>query len=324
MPDVFFYEAFAEEAEAIRNYMPAGLEAGFAWQTIQESGHPAPGAPIISIRTQSVIPLGWASALTAILARSTGYDHLRRFLAETDAALPCGYLPLYCSRAVAEQAMLLWLALLRKLPRQARQFADFHRDGLTGYECLGKRLLVVGVGNIGSEIVKLGQALGMQVRGADLVEKYDFVAYSTIAASLPWADVIVCAMNLTRENEGYFNAQLLGQAKPGALFINIARGELAPSAGLLALLEQGTLGGVGLDVYNHESELAVTLRAGRSSADPEIAAALALAERDDVILTPHNAFNTAESVSRKAAQSVEAISGFLEQAKFAWPVPEGP
>ena len=323
MPDVFFYEAFEEEAEAIRSYLPADMKAGFAWQTIQESGHDVPGAPIISIRTQSLIPPEWAAQVSAILARSTGYDHIRGYLATTGAALPCGYLPLYCNRAVAEHAMLLWMALLRKLPAQVRQFADFHRDGITGRECLGKRLLVVGVGHIGSEIIKLGHALGMEVRGVDPVEKHDFVEYTSTDVSLPWADIIVCAMNLTPENKGYFNEQLLRKARPGVLFVNVARGEFSPSADLLKLLDQGILAGLGLDVYNHESELAVALREGRSSGAPEVAATLALAERDNAILTPHNAFNTAESVNRKAAQSVQAISGFLAQGEFPWPVPEG-
>ena len=69
-------------------------------------------------------------------------------------------------RAVAEQAILLVMALLRKLPQQTQQFPRFHRDGLTGHECAGKKLLVVGVGNIGSEVVRIGQALGMAVGNA--------------------------------------------------------------------------------------------------------------------------------------------------------------
>jgi len=322
MPDVFFYEAFKEESEAIRRLLPANITADLTWKTIQETTHTAPLAPVISIRTQSVIPPNWASQLSAVLTRSSGYDHLRRYLQLTGAQLACGYLPLYCNRAVAEQAILLWMALLRKLPQQVRHLSDFNRDGITGLECKGRRLLVVGVGNIGSEIIKLGRNLGMEVRGVDLVEKHDFVNYTSTEASLPWADIVVCAMSLTPQNKGYFNARLLRRAKPGVIFINIARGELSPSADLLELLDQGLLGGVGLDVYNHENELAVSLRLGRPSDDPEIAAALALARRDNAILTPHNAFNTAESVNRKADQSVKTIARFLEKREFIWNVPE--
>jgi len=214
------------------------------------------------------------------------------------------------------------MALLRKLPQQVRHLSDFNRDDITGLECRGKRLLVVGVGNIGSEIVKLGRSLEMEVRGVDLVQKHDFVNYTSTEASLPWADIIVCAMNLTPQNRGYFNARLLRRARPGVIFINVARGELAPPDDLLQLLDQGLLGGVGLDVYNHESELAVSLRLGRPSDDPEIAATLALARRDNAILTPHNAFNTAESVNRKAEQSLKTIARFLDKGEFIWSLPE--
>ena len=130
--DVFFYEAFEEEEKAIRHYLPADIQAGFSWKTIQEYGNPLPAAPLISIRTQSVIPLEWASKLSGILTRSTGYDHLTTYQKECGKSVQCGYLPLYCNRAVAEQAMLMWMAILRKLPQQVQNFATFYRDGITG------------------------------------------------------------------------------------------------------------------------------------------------------------------------------------------------
>ena len=94
-----------------------------------------------------------------------------------------------------------------------------------------------------------------------------------------------------------------------------------PCVLLLALLGRGHLGGVGMDVYDHESVLAVALRTGEASDDAEVRAALELARRSDAILTPHNAFNTAESVERKARQSVEQLEAFLKSGSFIWPVP---
>ena len=132
MVDVWFYEAFQEEADELRSLLPAGISAEYTPATIQETGHAAPPAKLISIRTQSQIPLQWAPQLDAILTRSTGYDHLRAYAAATGATLGLGYLPLYCHRAVAEQAVLLWMALLRRLPVQMKQFHTFHRDGITG------------------------------------------------------------------------------------------------------------------------------------------------------------------------------------------------
>ena len=274
---VFFFEAFEEEALAIRQFLPDGMEAGFTWRTIQEYGADELPAPTISVRTQSVIPESWSNGLDAILTRSTGYDHIVQYLRQSGTRAQCGYLPLYCHRAVAEQALMLWMALLRKLPQQTESFRVFHRDGLTGREAAGRTLLVVGVGNIGSEVVKIGQGLDMRVLGVDLELRHDFVNYGSLEAGLPEADIIVCAMNLTPENEGYFSREVLSQAKPGVVFVNVARGELSPMQDLLYLLEQGVLGAVGLDVYNHESELAVSLRTGTSAAHEEVQAVLALA-----------------------------------------------
>lgn len=321
MLDVFFYEAFAEEAAELARLIAAGIAAGYAAETIQESLHVTPPARLISIRTQSQIPVEWAAGLDAILARSTGYDHLVAFTAAAGRRLSLGYLPLYCSRAVAEHAMLLWMALLKKLPRQVAQFASFHRDGLTGSECEGLMLAVVGVGNIGREVCKIGAALGMKVVGVDRDPRHGDVEYVAIDAALAAADVIVCAMDLNATNRGYFDAARWARVKPGAVFVNVSRGELSTSSALVAALEAGQLAGVGLDAYDHESELAVALRTGRPSVDPEVLAALALSQRDDCICTPHNAFNSRQAVERKSLHSVQQIVAFRERGEFLWNVP---
>jgi D-lactate dehydrogenase len=320
--ELFFYEAFEEEAKELKRLLPESVSADFTGKTIQECRHRTPPARLISTRTQSGIPVGWAEELSGILSRSTGYDHLLAYRKDCKRSIPCGYLPLYCSRSVAEQAMLLWMALFRKLPLQILQFSRFHRDGLTGTECIEKTLLVVGVGNIGSEVVKIGQGLGMEVMGVDLVLKYPFVHYVSIDEGLPRADVIVCAMNLTSLNTGYFHYDLLRRAKNGAVFVNISRGEISPSVDLLRLLKEGHLGGAALDVYNNERDLAVSLRERRDCDNPEVQAALTLADFPNVICTPHNAFNTLESVNRKADHTVQQIDHFMKTGHFLWPVPE--
>ncbi|MDD5765559.1 MAG: NAD(P)-dependent oxidoreductase [Candidatus Marinimicrobia bacterium] len=319
--DVWFYEAFAEETADLKRILPSHIRAGFTEKTIQESGDQIPRAPIISTRSQSIIPIHWAEKVSGILSRSTGFDHLERYIRDAGKPVPCGFLPLYCNRAVAEQTMLLWMALLRKLPQQTNAFKTFYRNDLTGYETAGKTLLVVGVGNIGSEIVRIGAGLGMNVLGVDLVEKHSFVNYTTFDDGIGKADIIVCAMNLTSENAGYFNHDRLLKAKKGAIFVNISRGEISPSTILLKMIEEDRLSGVGLDVYDHESELAESLRTHRESNSTEVRATLALAKKPNVILTPHNAFNTAEAVARKAEQSIRQIDHFLQTGKFLWPAP---
>jgi len=305
--NVQFYEAFEEEIGALQRHLPATVPARFTFKTIQEAGHVEPPAELISIRTQSVIPPSWAGKVRGIVSRTAGYDHL------VGQRIPCGYLPLYCSRAVAEQAIMLVLALLRKLPAQIAQFPTFQRDGLTGSECAGKKLLVVGVGNIGAEIVRIGQALGMQVHGVDIVEKHAHISYVKPDEGLAWADIIVCAMNLTKENVSYFGYETLKRARRGVVFVNIARGEFTPAQDMVLLLDEGRLGGLALDVYDDESTLATALRAGKSG--------FPLLGRPNVILTPHNAFNTVEAVDRKARQTVQQIEHFAAHNWFLWPVP---
>lgn len=319
--DIFFYEVFEEEGQALKRYMPPHIAAGFSCKTIQEHGNITPPAFVISIRTQSIIPTSWAPKLSGILTRSSGYNHIVAYRQKSKKNIPCGYLPSYCGRSVAEQTMLLWMSLLRKLPQQISKFSHFHRDGLTGLECEHKTLLVVGVGNIGYEIVRIGNGLGMEVLGVDIIKKYSSVSYVSIEQGLARANIIVCAMNLTSDNLGYFNYQMLKKAEPGAIFVNIARGEMSPSADLLRLLDENHLAGVALDVYNQESELAVSLRTGRSSSNKEVQATLALSKRENVILTPHNAFNTREAVDKKAKYSIQQIEHFFEKGNFIWPVP---
>jgi D-lactate dehydrogenase len=320
--DVFFFEAFEEEAEALRAALPAGVSAGLTWKTIQEYGAETPPARLISVRTQSDIPVKWAGVLAGILSRSTGYDHLARYReAVGNAEFPCGYLPLYCNRAVAEQACMMWMALLRGLPRQVRQFENFKRDGLTGFECAGRTLAVFGVGNIGYQAVRIGRGLDMNVVGVDLIHKYEDVEYCTPEEALRQADVVVCAMNLTAENPGYFTLDRLLMTRPGCIFVNIARGELAPSRVVLEAVERGHLGGVGMDVYNHEIELAGALRDGVATDNEEVQATLKLKECPNVVMTPHNAFNTQGAVVRKSEHSAQQIENFLRAGAFLWPIP---
>ncbi len=323
MIDVYFYEAFDEERNLLQKYLPGHIKAEFCKETIQEAQHHDPPSKIISTRTQSIIPDHWSDQLTAILSRSTGYNHLIDYREKTNFKGAMGYLPLYCNRAVAEQAMLLWMSLLRRLPQQMEQFNSFSRSGLTGYECSGKTLLVVGVGNIGHQVVRIGHGLDMQVLGVDLVQKFSDTHYVSIDQGISKADIIVCAMNLTKQNSGYFNYQLLKKAPKGALFINIARGELSPLDDLYRLLKEKHLGGMALDVYEHESKLAVYLRSGQNSVDdPFLLKIKELKSMPNVIFTPHNAFNSFEAVKRKAEHSVQQLISFLEKGHFLWPIPK--
>jgi D-lactate dehydrogenase len=322
---VWFYEAFEEEANALRTLLPDGVRAGFCAETIQEArqtlGHDGPPAPVISVRTQSETPDDWEGRIDAVLSRSTGYDHLAALRARWSTAPALGYLPKYCAVSVAEQAILLILALLRRMPRQLRQMGHFERDGLTGREARARTLAVFGVGEIGVEILKLGHGLGMTAIGVDIDPWRDGIPYVSVDEALERADVVVCAMDLRGDNRGYFSAERVAAMKPGAVFVNISRGELSPTPILLAALERGHLFGVGLDVYDEEKDLAHALRGEGEVHTASAKAALTLLKRDDAILTPHNAFNTEEAVHRKSADSVTQVRAWLDDGAFVWNAP---
>jgi len=313
--DLYLFEVFAEEAEALRLYIGKDISYEMTSATIQESGLANPPARLISIRTQSIIPAAWAEKLDGILSRSTGYDHLRLFRQEMGETLPCGYLEEYATRAVAEHAVVLLLMLLKKLPTQFMQMQTFQRDGLTGAEWQGKRLLIIGVGRIGNEIAQIATQLGMEVRGVDIVRRHAHINYVNRDEGLVWADAIFCSMDLRDDNRGYFSYEVLRLAKTGAIFVNIARGEHAPTDVLLRLLDEGHLGGVGMDVFENEAAIARALRSGGSE-HPDAVLMSRLFRNPRTILTPHNAFNTTESVQRKAEATAKQVVKFMQDNCF--------
>ena len=118
------------------------------------------------------------------------------------------------------------------------------------------------------------------------------------------------------------NCGLLRKAKRGTIFVNISRGEISPVRDLRKLIDEGVLGGLGLDIYEDEAILAEYLRSGKKGSLKETNQdILSLREKDHVIFTPHNAFNTREALERKAKQSAEAIVHFLKEKTFPTPVP---
>lgn len=322
MYDVVLYEVFEEEKIFLKECMPLEIKAKYISATIQEKEQKNLLSSLISVRTQSLIPKEWASSVSGILTRSTGYEHVLAYQKGTNTKALCGYLPSYCARAVAEQAILLMMGLLRKLPLQMRQFNKFTRDGMTGVECKGRKLLVVGVGRIGSEIVDIAQGLGMVVKGVDIKHKKKGLTYVSLEKGIAWAQSVICATTLTEQTRGMFNYNLFKKATVPLVFVNIARGEISLLQDLKRAFDQGVLSGAALDVYEEESTLAALMRKQKSRVDSRISLLKELQQKQNVIFTPHNAFNTQEALRKKAEQTVEAITMFLETKTFPSRIPK--
>jgi phosphoglycerate dehydrogenase-like enzyme len=167
------------------------------------------------------------------------------------------------SAAIGEHAIALALALARGIDRFAvstRQARWSRQDAaLSRVQTLhGKTLLVVGLGGIGTEVAERAHGIGMKVVATRASGRSGpaFVSYvglpdelSKLASS---ADVIVNTAPLTSETTGLFNAKFFALLKPTALFINVARGKSVVTADLVDALNQGRLGGAGLDVVEPE------------------------------------------------------------------------
>jgi phosphoglycerate dehydrogenase-like enzyme len=186
------------------------------------------------------------------------------------------------SPVIAEHAIAMMMSLSRNLPQfiNRMQEGDWSagKDATGGMMPIaGKKMLVAGLGGIGTEVARLGAALGMSVSGTRNSSRNgpDFVEYvglshelSNLAAS---ADVIVNALPATDATLDLFDAEFFAVAKAGAIFINVGRGKTVVTSDLIAALESGQISGAGLDV----------------TAPEPLPADNPLWQRDDVIITPH-------------------------------------
>lgn len=126
------------------------------------------------------------------------------------------------------------------------------------WELEGKTLLVVGLGGIGTEVARLGHAMGMTVLATRNSNRAgpSFVTYVGLADELPTlvprADVVVNAAPLTPETTGLFDRDFFSAMKPGAYFINVGRGQSVVTDDLLEALRAGRIAGAGLDVTDPE------------------------------------------------------------------------
>lgn len=159
---------------------------------------------------------------------------------------------------MAEYTLALMLALAKDLPRtlelQRERTWKFREPALLR----GRKLLVVGVGGIGTKIAEYAAALGMQVVGVGRRARAAGPPFERIAAAselaevVPEADYVVLAVPLTPDTRGMFSRELIGRMRPTAYLINIARGHVVDEGALIEALQEGRIAGAGLDVFHTE------------------------------------------------------------------------
>lgn len=260
--------------------------------------------------------------LKLIATRSTGYDHIDLKYCQEKGIIVCN-VPSYGSSSVAEQTFGLILALSRKLIPAIEQTrkGDFSLEGLEGFNLSGKTIGIVGFGNIGKSVARI--ALGFQMKvlcfSHHPVDDPSLqMTFTDLDSLLAQSDIVTLHLPLTPETKHIINMQNIGKMKKSALLINTARGGLIETQALVEALEKGVLKGAGLDVLEDEcylrEEKELLASDFLSKCDLKIEAMdHILLNRNDVLITPHNAFNTKESLEEILQITIEDIKDFLAQ-----------
>jgi phosphoglycerate dehydrogenase-like enzyme len=200
------------------------------------------------------------------------------------------------SRAVAEHTLALMLAVLRQLlhfdaeVRSGRGWTwPAARQDVLG-EIGGCTVGLVGMGAVPRILAPILAALDATVVYTATAPKPDLpYRFLPLDALLECADIVSLHVPLTRDTQRMLDARRFARMRHGSILINTARGALLDEAALLAALEHGPLGGAGLDVFDREP----------------VAADNPLLTRRDVVLTPHIAWLTRQTLARSLAVAVE-------------------
>jgi D-lactate dehydrogenase len=301
-----------------------GISVRFLEGTVHEHLHELEEAPVVSTFIRSAVDaaaLERLPALRMVATRSTGYDHID-LQACRRRGIAVATVPTYGENTVAEHTFALILALSRKLlaaERKGRR-GDSDLHGLQGFDLTGKTLGVVGAGRIGLHVVRIARAFGMDVLAYD-VDPQELIAevlgfrYVELPELLSRSDVVTLHVPAIAETHHLIDARALAAMRPKALLVNTARGSLVDTTALIAALDAGLLGGAGLDVFEGELAISEEHELLASGSEDILRAAFGrrlLADRDDVILTPHNAFNSFEAVQRIADTTADNIAAWLD------------
>lgn len=194
----------------------------------------------------------------------------------------------------------LILSLMRHIPEQERALREGRWQVKLGNSLEGKTLGVIGLGNLGSRVARVGAAFGMRVIAwsQNLTEEKAAAAGAVKvdkATLLREADVVTLHLVLSERSRGIIGAGDLAQMKRSAVIVNTSRGPLIDQDALIAALKEGRIAGAGLDVYDEEP-----LPPGH----PILSA-------PNTVLTPHLGYVTEENYRAYFQGAVEAVLGYL-------------
>lgn len=230
--------------------------------------------------------------------------------AATECRIPVVYAFGANARSVAEYTVAMMLSMYRDIPKcDRRSHAGSNAYGKGGYlshEFFGKKLYIVGFGNIGRQVGKMCAALGMRIAAFDKflprerVEAEGAEYCARMEDGLPDADIVSIHMPLTEETRGIVNAAFLDRMKPGAYLVNTARGGVIDENEIVRRLNDGRLGGAAFDASSID--------------DGEVNEALCKCE--NLVLSAHVAAMTEESLEGMAKLCVDGILSVLNRERW--------
>ncbi len=161
------------------------------------------------------------------------------------------------TRSVVELAIANMIMLVRNLPDKitAMHNGKWEKSARNSYELRGKKLGIVGYGNIGAQLSVLGEALGLDVYFYDISDKLalgNATRLSSLNQLLSTCDIITLHVDGRTENDKLFGDNEFAQMKDGAIFLNLARGKVVDVKALHQAVVEGKVGGVAVDVFPHE------------------------------------------------------------------------
>lgn len=237
-----------------------------------------------------------------ICEAGTGYNNIDLEAARKKGITVCN-IPAYSTERVAHTAIMMILNLSSTMQVQMKMLANGNHDNFTKnlqvphVEVNGKTLGVIGAGHIGRKVIKIAQALDMNILVYTRTpgENEKGIRYVSLKELLEHSDYVSLHCPLTESTKHMINKETLKLMKPSAFIINTSRGALIDEAALIEALKNGKIAGAGLDVQETEPP---------KETSP-------LYTMENVLLTPHMGWKGLETRQRLVSILADNIKNFL-------------
>ncbi|MDR1167261.1 MAG: hypothetical protein LBK53_00010 [Heliobacteriaceae bacterium] len=256
--------------------------------------------------------------LRLITTRSTGVNHINlRACRKKNVAVI--NVENYGSTSVVQYTAGLMIALVRNIIPASQSVANPSKCAeFTGRDLTKLTIGIVGTGATGGAMAKLCTAFGMDVLAFDVIEKKELeLKYTDMATLIKNSDIITLHLPYTGDNFHMFSQREFEMMKKGSYFINTSRGELIKTKDLYKALKNGHLAGAALDVLTCESysfkcnKLAENAQTSSSSCIEEAEIVKKMIKLPNVVITPHIAYETQDSIDYILEQTIAGIKDFI-------------